>query len=111
MAVLLAKQLAQGPGEAGVRQGSGDGGRERATTASTMALRVDLEAPMAVKSQSILGRQKRANAHVRQERQYRAALMRVSGAVPRGAMPSEKARLIARTVVGKVRMRFAMIGS
>jgi hypothetical protein len=35
----------------------------------------------------------RAKAYVRQERQYRAALMRVAGAVLRGAMTVAKARL------------------
>jgi hypothetical protein len=80
-------------------------------TASTMLFRVDLEAPMAVKSQSMaervsedIGRRfaevSRPMTHVRQVRQFRAALARVPRAEPRGAIISEKARLMASMVTG-----------
>ena len=54
-----------------------------------------------------------ASANLKHERQFRAALMRVAGAVPRGAMTSEKALLMAKTVpvVGVVLARRAIIGS
>jgi hypothetical protein len=91
----------------------GPPGGELPATASTTALRIDLEAPMAVKSQTwarstsggmgrSCARVPRARAHVRQEpeRQCRAALMRVARAVLMGAMTVEKAWLMARTVVG-----------
>jgi hypothetical protein len=91
-------------------------------TASTTDLRVDLEAPIAVKSHSMarstsvgMGRSwwraPRARAHVKHERQFRAALVRVAGAVPRGAMTSAKAWLMAAMVTGVAPARRSIMGS
>ena len=104
---------------------SGEGScasRWREMTASTMLLRVDLVAPMEVKSQSIAWRVSEAigsslsvvcrpTAHVRHEHQFRQALTRVPGALPKGHMLTVNAWLMAGTEVGVAAERRARTSS
>jgi hypothetical protein len=93
-------------------------------TVSTILLRLDsdLEAPVAVKSQSMAERVSEdigrrfaevpwPMTQVRQVRQLRAALARVPRAEPRGAIISVKARLMASMVAGTEPERRARTGS
>ncbi len=103
----------------------GDGSwpaRCRAMTVATTDLRVALEAPIVVKSHSMARstsvgisrswwRAPRTRAYVKHERQFRAALTRVAGAVPSGAMTMANARLLDVTVAGVATARCAMMGS
>jgi hypothetical protein len=125
--VLLAEEATKAAREPGVGHwpDRGDGppaARWREMTASTMLFRVDLEAPMAVKSQSMtervsedMGRSfaevSRPMTQVRQVRQFRAALARVLRAEPRGAIISVNARLMASIVAGTEPERRARTGS
>ncbi len=82
--------------------------RCREMTESTMLLRVDFEAPMAVKSHNMACRtsgcigsilsvacRPMARAQVRHVHQLRHALMRVPGALPSGTITAVKARLMS----------------
>jgi hypothetical protein len=128
--VLLAEEAAEAAREPGVGHRPGQGGRDpgRAVAGDdcssvlTMLLRVDLEAPMAVKSQSMaesvsedIGRRfaevPRSMTQVRQVRQLRAALARVPRAEPREAIILVKARLMASMVAGTEPERRARTGS
>ena len=90
--------------------------------ASTTLLRVELDAPSEVKSQSracktggSIGRMRskedRAVAQVRTVHQLRQALTRVARAVPRGAIMFANARLMSSIVVGMVEAMEVTMGS
>ena len=129
MRVLFAEQAAEAAREPGIGHGPGQGdvtpaARWREMTASTMLFSVDLEAPIAVKSQSMAERVSevigslrscaavsRPMAQVRQVRQFRAALFRVPSAEPRGAIISVNARLMSSIVAGTEPKRWARMGS
>jgi hypothetical protein len=124
--VLSAEEASEAAGQAAVghlacQGGGGAPSRCRARTESTMLFRVEREAPIAVKSQSmarrvsrIMGRRwpgtPRPTAQVRQERQLRQALRRVERAVPKGAIMVVKAWVMAPMVVGVWRAKRASTG-